>query len=227
MTEEFYKFPSTPHLAALVKDGVRGDKVYSIKEREEFLCNDLIVEEKVDGANLGISFDAGGNLILQNRGSQLRSPYSGQWKKISEWLAPREEALFEQLGDQFILFGEWCYAQHSIHYDKLPDWFLGFDVFDKFIHRFLSTSRRSRMFAAAGIHAVPLITTGRFSVSDLEGLFTRSQLGNFTAEGVYLRWEDEDWLVERAKLVRGTFTQQIEEHWSKRAIIPNKLARQV
>ena len=39
--------------------------------------------------------------------------------------------LFEILSEKFILFGEWCYAQHSIFYDRLPDWFLGFDIYDK------------------------------------------------------------------------------------------------
>ena len=31
----------------------------------------MTIEEKVDGANLGVSFDSHGNLIAQNRGNVL------------------------------------------------------------------------------------------------------------------------------------------------------------
>lgn len=55
MKNGFYKFPSTPHLAILASNVVRGDKVMSDKERYELLERELVVEEKVDGANLGIS----------------------------------------------------------------------------------------------------------------------------------------------------------------------------
>ena len=57
MIDRFNKFPSTPHLALLGGVGVRDDKVMSEFERCEFLRHELVVEEKVDGANLGISFD--------------------------------------------------------------------------------------------------------------------------------------------------------------------------
>lgn len=225
MTQEFYKFPSTPHLAVLTKEGVRGDKVFTDAERSDFLQNELVVEEKIDGANLGISFDPEGRLIFQNRGSQIITPYNGQWKKLSEWVAPREESLFEHLGEQYIVFGEWCYARHSVPYDRLPDWFLGFDIFDKYIHRFLATPKRNALFEAMGITAVPRVTKGRFAVNGLRDLFTRSRFSDNEIEGVYLRWEDAEWLIERAKLVRGSFTQQIEEHWSRKAIVPNQLAK--
>ena len=62
MKDDFYKFPSTPHLALLGEVAVRDDKVMSKFERDEFLTHELVVEEKVDGANLGISFDESGNI---------------------------------------------------------------------------------------------------------------------------------------------------------------------
>ena len=62
MTGDLYKFPSTPHLALMADKAARDDKVLKLEAREEFLQHELIVEEKVDGANLGISFDEGGEL---------------------------------------------------------------------------------------------------------------------------------------------------------------------
>jgi hypothetical protein len=28
-----------------------------------------------------------------------------------------------------ILFGEWCATRHSLSYDKLPDWFIAYDLY--------------------------------------------------------------------------------------------------
>lgn len=67
MSEDFFKFPSTPHLVILGANVVRDDKVMSERECDEFLRHELVVEEKVDGANLGIAFDSSGNLRTQNR----------------------------------------------------------------------------------------------------------------------------------------------------------------
>ncbi len=52
MKDDFFKFPSTPHLATLPGVDIRGDKVLSESERDAFLKHGLVVEEKVDGANL-------------------------------------------------------------------------------------------------------------------------------------------------------------------------------
>lgn len=223
MKDDFFKFPSTPHLALLGDVAVRGDKVMSEQERNDFLGHDLIIEEKVDGANLGISFDAEGNIRAQNRGAYLHLPSTGQWKKLGDWLTPRIDTLFEHLSDHFILFGEWCYAQHSVFYDRLPDWFLGFDVYDKSSSRYLSCPRRDKIFRELGISHVPLIQRGRFSLSGLQNFLVQSQIGNKPAEGIYLRADKGDWLELRAKLVRPAFIQSMEQHWSRSSIKTNLL----
>jgi ATP-dependent RNA circularization protein (DNA/RNA ligase family) len=220
---EFHKFPATPHLAILGENMVRDDKVLTRKERDQLLRNELVIEEKVDGANLGISFDTSGNLRAQNRGSYLHCPYSGQWKKLSEWLKPKLDLLFEILSDRYILFGEWCYAVHSIFYDRLPDRFLGFDVFDKNNGRFFSCPRRDAVFHALGILQVPTIARGRFALSDLVNLLSESRLTDKPAEGIYLRYDKGDWLDQRAKLVRPEFIQSVTEHWLRKGIKANQL----
>ncbi len=53
---DYFRFPSTPHLAWLAKDGMpRGDKLLSPTEAQSLLSGDVVVEEKLDGANLGLS----------------------------------------------------------------------------------------------------------------------------------------------------------------------------
>ncbi len=223
MKEDFFKFPSTPHLATMPGVDIRGDKVLSELERDEFLTHEVTVEEKVDGANLGISFDSEGNIRAQNRGAYLHLPGSGQWKKLGDWLTPRTDTLFEHLSDHFILFGEWCYAQHSVFYDRLPDWFLGFDIYDKRFDRFLSSKHRDDLFTKMSIAQVPVLASGHFAYPKVQKFLLTSKLSNQPAEGIYLRFDQNDWLAQRAKLVRPAFIQTVEQHWSRSTIRPNRL----
>ncbi len=174
MNDSFFKFPSTLHLAVPDDIDIRDDKVISESERSIFLQHKLVIEEKKDGANLGISFDASGNIRAQNRGSYLQLPGSGQWKKLEEWLIPRAESLLDELGDRYMIFGEWCYAQHLIFYNCLPDWFLGFDVYDKQAARFLASDYRDKFFKKIKISQVPIVARGYFTLREIKKLLAQS-----------------------------------------------------
>ena len=52
---DFIKYPRTPHLFG--SEGTDDDKYLDEKESTDFLADtSLIVEEKIDGANVGIHF---------------------------------------------------------------------------------------------------------------------------------------------------------------------------
>ena len=51
-----------------------------------------------------------------------------------------------------------------------------------------------------------------------------SKYSNEKLEGYVLRNDSRSWNIERAKLVRNDFTQSIDDHWSKKRLIWNKLA---
>lgn len=223
MSVDFFKFPSTPHLATLSGVDVRDDKVLSERERYAFLSQQIVVEEKVDGANLGISFDSDANIRAQNRGAYLERPASGQWKKLDGWLARRTDVLFGCLADRYILFGEWCFAHHTVFYTRLPDWFLAFDVYDRDAARFLASARRDELLQKMSVAKVPRLGCGRYSLSELRNLLSQSKLTDGPAEGLYLRLEQDDWLEQRTKLVRPQFVQSITDHWSRSGIKPNRL----
>jgi ATP-dependent RNA circularization protein (DNA/RNA ligase family) len=223
MSGDFLKFPATPHLIWLGQTVARADKVLTRPEAEAFLRTPVSVEEKVDGANLGIGFDAGGNLLAQNRGNLVQQGTKGQFARLWTWLSERELHLFDALEDRFILFGEWCYARHSIHYTRLPDFFLAFDVFDRREQRFMSTPRRNELAAELKIATVPRVGDGSFSLAEVLQLISQSSLYDGPMEGIYLRQEDTSWLLQRAKVVRAEFVQQIGDHWSKQPLVPNRL----
>ena len=225
METDFFRFPHTPHLVWLGQDTPRDDKVLSPAEVRALLKGEVVVEEKLDGANLGFSLAADGSLRAQNRGQYLAEPHTGQFARLPAWLAQHGHALRSVLTTDLIVFGEWCAARHSLDYSSLPDWFLVFDVRDRLAGRFWSSARRNALAEAAGLVPVPPITRGCFSVESLEKMVTlgRSRYRQGSLEGVVVRQESAEWCLSRAKLVRADFTQAMETHWRRRAIEWNRV----
>ena len=203
----------------------RMNKVMSDEEQQRFLKQDMIVEEKLDGANIGISLDPTGKFRVQNRGSYLIEPYTGQFSRLPSWLAINAECLDKALKKQVILFGEWCAAKHSIEYSSLPDLFLLFDVYDLIEKRFWSAFRRDALATSIGLKTVPKVEVRggnlRILIKQLDQ--EKSKFSNEHLEGFVFRVDCGLWNIERAKLVRQDFTQSIEEHWSKKRLTWNRL----
>lgn len=88
---EFFRFPHTPHLAWLGEGRPRDDKVMAKADVAAFLTSDVVLEEKVDGANLGFSVSPDGELRAQNRGQFLHPPYAGQFARLAAWLSTRSD----------------------------------------------------------------------------------------------------------------------------------------
>ncbi len=225
---DFFRFPHTPHVAWLGKGSPRGDKLLAPHEVRELLSGEVVVEEKVDGANLGFSVGEDGALRAQNRGRYLEGAgLDGQWRPLRRWLSSRAHALAAALGTNLMLFGEWCYAVHSVRYTRLPDWFLAFDVYDRERDEFWDVERRNALAERLGVLTVPELGRGQQTVEALTRLLGQSRLTEGPAEGLYVRREANGVLTARAKLVRAEFVQAIDEHWSKRAIEENQLAEGV
>ncbi len=224
MASDFVRFPRTPHLAWLGRVPPRGDKVLSAHDSQEFLAKTVVIEEKVDGVNVGLSIDERGEVRAQNRGQYLsRKNSHSQFSLLFEWISKRRSSLKSHLGQRYILFGEWCYAVHTIHYTALPDWFLAFDIFDRDASRFISTEKRNSLLGKIGVFPVPFIDKGVFDVSSIRKKLGPSRLTNGLAEGLYVRRDDSGWLDGRAKLVRPEFAQAIDSHWSTRSVRPNSV----
>ncbi|MAG33048.1 MAG: DNA ligase [Deltaproteobacteria bacterium] len=225
MTPSFHRFPHTPHLAWLGEGKPRADKVLSDDDAATFLGRTLVVEEKIDGAALGLSVGEDGVLVAQNRGSWLsRDACHPQFGPFWPWLAPRSDQLVEALWPDLMLFGEWCVAVHSVEYGALPDWFLGFDIYDRSEARYWSSARRDELFGQLGLHAVPHLGRGCFGIAGLIELMGTSRVGSAPMEGVYVRVESERWLEQRAKLARTEFVQAIDTHWSRGPLRRNHLS---
>ena len=232
---EFVKYPRTPHLFG--SRGTSDDKHLGERESVRFLADDsLIVEEKIDGTNVGIHF-AGGELLLQCRGHQITQGMHPQYDLFKQWAMVKRGVLEERLGERFILYGEWVYAKHSIFYRELSHFFFEFDIFDKESETFLTLEARSEMLAESGIETVPVVHRGLLNRSMLESLMGASAFGSEfdhpvsgrrdnLMEGLYLRTEDDNSVTGRAKFVRPEFVEKIKQstHWQQQMMVPNELA---
>lgn len=197
----------------------------SPNEVTALLAGDVVVEEKLDGANVGLSLAPDGGLRAQNRGQYLAEPHAGQFSRLPAWLAQHGDALRSALTPNLILFGEWCAARHSLDYAALPDWFLLFDVYDRSADRFWSSARRNALARSAGLVTVPQVLHGKATLSTLKELVadTTSRYRAGALEGLVIRRESAEWCEVRAKLVRPDFTQAIDTHWRKRALEWNRI----
>ena len=235
---EFVKYPRTPHLFG--SRGTSDDKHLSERESLQFLDDEsLIVEEKIDGTNVGIHF-ADGQLMLQCRGHLITEGMHPQYDLFKQWTVVKQNLLQERLGEQFILYGEWMYAKHSIYYSELPHYFFEFDIYDKHAGMFLTFDRRMALLDGSRIETVPVVHRGKLKRSDLEDLIQASAFGaefdnpmtgrkDNLSEGLYLRVESEGQVTGRAKVVRPEFVEKIKQstHWQQQVMTPNKLADNV
>lgn len=200
------------------------EKVLHSKEAEIFFKTPIIIEEKVDGANLGISITENYELMFQNRSHYVNSSTSTQWRNLDEWVQNHPGIWQILTSPDMILFGEWCYAKHSIHYTQLKDYFLAFDIYDKREEKFLSRECRDKLLEGSGIESVPLIGKGVFDKDQvLDMLQQSSQFYDGPVEGLYLRIEENGYEVKRGKVVRPDFIQDMEDHWSKKTVVKNKI----
>lgn len=233
---DFVKYPRTPHLFG--SRGTDDDKHLGQTESVSFIDSpSLIVEEKLDGTNVGIHFAASGKMVLQCRGHEITAGMHPQYDLFKQWTMSKCDVLEIMLEDRFILYGEWLYARHSVHYRGLPHYFFEFDIFDKKSRVFLDLETRLAMLDDTGIQTVPVLHRGPASEDELRALIGPSAFDSVfpnpltgqddnLMEGLYLRTEEASHVTGRAKIVRPEFIEKIKqsEHWQHQAIVPNQLA---
>lgn len=169
--EDLFKFPRTRHLFDAGGSGVsRDDLLFDSSEEAVFYTQGgkrkqktqqqlVCLEEKVDGANLGISLGEDMQLRVQNRSHFVNSKTHRQFNCLDLWIEENSAALYELLKTgNFVLFGEWLYAKHSIHYTRLPGYFMAFDLYDKSVGKFFSWRERNRRLESTGIPVVRQIS---------------------------------------------------------------------
>lgn len=190
----------------------------------------LWVEEKVDGANMGVLYD-GKNLSLRNRKHVLRkgwektnTPAKVQFRRAWNWMHDHEKdfkKIYEELESPIIVFGEWLWATHSIHYNNLPDLFVGHSVWSVEDRKFLGPSKIHQY--ETRIHFVRSESIESPKVEDLISKSEASSAyGDVIREGLVVKTENErGFLTNTFKMVNKYFTPRGDFNSN---IILNKVA---
>lgn len=201
----------------------------------------LVVEEKLDGSQVSIRFEGRGKIVFQSRGHVLSGgPQEAEFAMFKPWAHAHAATLWERLGTRYIMYGEWLYAKHTVFYDRLPHYFLEFDIWDRDDQQWLSTIRRRALLAGAPIASVPVLYEGPIDdVAPLEDLIQPALYKSPTwekaleqaaqqarvnvqqarretelsplPEGLYLKSETTDHTVGRYKWIRPDFLSTLLE----------------
>jgi ATP-dependent RNA circularization protein (DNA/RNA ligase family) len=232
--DDFRKFPRTYHLFEVQKGRMaRDDLLLEGKNAQPFYKEPVTVEEKIDGSNLGLSLDPNTLKILaQNRSHYVTSQSHQQFKTLDIWINEHPE-LYDILHPHYILFGEWVYAKHSLHYDRLPGYFVAFDIYDKKAEKYLSVKERNKRLKDTTIPVIqPLVldqvmpTRQHYEkLLDTKSHYIKdSQL---PLEGIYIRVDDDQtgYLKHRCKVVRSDFIQTVDTsgHWMTKEVVKNQI----
>ena len=233
------KYPRTPHI-----EGSRlqpGDEDMSQRSFSDIAGRHIVIEEKIDGANTAVSFNAQGELLLQSRGHYLTGGYRERhYNLFKQWTTVQRDLLWKALGCRYVMYGEWLYAKHSIYYDALPHYFMEFDILDRETGRFLDTPSRRAITSRLPVCSAAVLAEG--ACSSMEDVLKYLGDSNYitadhiarlraaaaregqdpdricretdhrrTMEGLYIKVEEDGRVADRMKYVRATFLQVVEE----------------
>ena len=204
---------------------VKGKLFLSDKEIKTLLAGKVSIEEKIDGANTGIIRHKKG-FSLQKRGSLVGQSEHAQFQYFHNWANYQNYDKIMAVPLWHLLYGELCWAVHTIFYDKLPDYFLVFDILNLRTGHWMSRVERDNFCHDFGFHSVPLLAEGYFNKTDLFKLIPeKSAFGEF-AEGIVVkRYRKKEYI--RGKIVKPQFQKALDEedqHWTRRKLETNKLA---
>lgn len=151
-------FPRIPHL----------DSNISNMESDDIKLNNIIfplecwVQEKVDGSNVGISW-LSNEPFLRTREKILRKEYSksknlskGQYIPLWNYIYEHKKDILKLIDEIGIctIYGEWLMYEHSIRYDKLPDYFLAYDIWSYESKKFINMKYFEKLISLTNIHYI-------------------------------------------------------------------------
>lgn len=196
-----------PHLVG--GRGSSDDRVLGPGEAQALLSTEVVVEEKLDGANAMVWLDDGtGAVTCSLRSGPGAADRAGQLGPLRAWVQS-QATLPSSLAGGRVVYVEWLWLTHSIAYDRLPSLVVVLDVADG-DGRFLDVNARNAWAMEAGLVVAPEVFRGVIGdVAAADRLIGRSAFGSELAEGVVIR---SDAVV--AKLVRSGFRPIDDAAWA-------------
>lgn len=201
----------------------KGKYHLAIKKVEELLDGLIYIFEKVDGGNSGI-YKINNKCYLQKKGSIIDYSHPQYSFFQNEWYWNNKDKL-DKLPNNIVVYGELMRCKHTIYYDKLPDWWLVFDIYDLLLKKYLSWEKVKQICDNAGLNTVPFIAKVKIkNIEELTSWIPKiSKYGN-TAEGIVVKNYDKQLM---GKWVYPWFVKTVDESgfWRDKKIEFNKVLK--
>lgn len=208
------KYPRTHHLPWSL--GAQSDDK-TLANCDHFIGKKIVVTEKMDGENCTAHF----NGHIHARSLDSAGGIDRDW--VKKFLL--ENVCFN-LPEGWRVCGENLFAKHSISYDDLESYFMGFSIWDD--QNFcLSWEDTISWFALLNVQPVKVIYEGSYDEKILKELLKTMDFSK--QEGYVIRLNDKFHYSEFdksvAKFVRDKHVQT-DKHWRHSAIVPNVLKKE-
>lgn len=198
------KYPRTHHLPW--SEGMHSDdRQLSLQDFLRFYeGREVVVTEKMDGENTSIYFD----------GTVHARSIDGRHHKSRDWVKNFAAQITHHLPEGWRICGENLFAEHSIGYQQLPSYFMGFSIWDE-RNRALSWDDTLSYFEILGITPVREMYRGECNEVAIRALYDSDRDWS-RSEGYVLRLADSfdygDFRRSVAKFVRKGHIQTTK-HW--------------
>jgi hypothetical protein len=210
------KYPRTSHFS-FSEGATNDDKIATSVER--LIGAPIVISEKLDGSNCSLEVD----------GCFARTHAHAPTHPSFDVIKVLHSTIKHKIPINYQLFGENCYAKHSIEYSELPGYFLLFGV--RASSQWLSWEDVEMWAEEIGAPTVPVLFCGVVkSENELQGL-VQSFMGQQSVcggirEGVVVRVADtfmnDDFSDCTIKNVRKNHVTT-DQHWAHQKIVKNKL----
>lgn len=221
-------YPRIPHLSKAISNITHDD---IITESNIQFPLTAWVQEKVDGANMGISWTSGP--LIRNRNNILKkgyietdTPAKLQFRPAWNWIHEHGEdirKISKELMSPVTIYGEWMLAKHSLDYNKLPDLFLAYDIYLVEEDRFLSPDIFESFMSKTNIK---YIKPEKVTFNNINDVVKYSEKGSYyrsgICEGIVLKISNGESVIDSFKVVNKFFKRR-EDFNSE--LIKNKILK--
>jgi len=192
--------------------GSRDDVALDAAAVQAFLLREVVVEEKLDGANVSLWLEDG-VVACGLRSGVDAMDRAGQLGPLRAWVAQHDGPLRQALAEYEAIYAEWLLVSHSVGYDRLPSYLVVLDLW--LADGFATPHQRNEVCAAAGLPVPPEVWRGvPGSAAAVEKLLGPSTFGPGPMEGLVVRTVDGG-PPRLAKLLRPGFDQLDDAEWRR------------
>ncbi len=193
-----------------------------LQSARHFVGEEGVFTEKADGSNVCVEREA---CFARSHSGKASHPSFDAFKAF-------HATIRYQIEPGVQVFGEWCFAKHSIYYKGLPGYFLLFGVRDLQTMIWADWDEVTLWAEELSVPTVPVLWRGKIESEEHIKTLTESFATNEGSlggerEGSVLRlaraYHNQDFPVSIAKWVRKDHVQT-DDHWKHLEIVRNLLA---